>query len=410
MRVDEGRSADTRSVAFYFDYSCPYAYLGSTQVGRVGEALGLAVELRPMLLGGVFTANGTPQNLGVTLSPPKLAHQARDLARYAARFGATLGEPLEHPQRTVDALRVTLAAGVHPEVVRGFFDAYWVRRERLADEAVQRRVVEAAELDADDVLARAASDDVKADLRARTDEAVARGIFGAPAWLVDGTYLYWGQDRLPFVLGEDPRGRAPAGSAAGRVVTAFWDYSSPFAYLGMEALDEVATRTGAVVDSRPMLLGGLFRAVGQVDVPLATFSPAKQRYLAQDLARWAVARGAPFRWPTRFPMRTVKALRLTLALPAEEQAAFRRRVFRAYWAEDRDIDDDAVLRELAGAHADAAFAGASTDAVKAAVRENGEEAARRGAFGAPTFLVGDALFWGQDRLDLVEDALVGAGA
>src|ERR1700744_226985 len=95
----------------------------------------------------------------------------------------------------------------------------------------------------------------------------------------------------------------------------YWDFSSPFAYLGSTQAAKLAARTGAKLEWRPMFLGGLFRSIGQADVPLSTWSQAKQKYYFADMHRWADYWGVPFKFPTRFPMMTVKAMRAYLALP-----------------------------------------------------------------------------------------------
>src|SRR5687767_7400842 len=95
---------------FWFDYSCPYAYLGSTQVEALAARTGASLSWRPMLLGGVFRAAGTPQNLSETLSPSKAHHNGLDMLRWAALFGVKLVMPAGHPFRTVEALRATIVA------------------------------------------------------------------------------------------------------------------------------------------------------------------------------------------------------------------------------------------------------------------------------------------------------------
>lgn len=403
---------------FYFDYSCPYAYLGASQVETLAAASTppRTVRYKPMLLGGVFKANGTPQNLMNVLSPAKAAHNLADMHRWAKLFDVELSMPSSHPMRTVEALRATLLADCDPKVIQGFYRAYWVEHAPISEEAVLRRVLTAAGKDADAILRDLASEAVKLDLRTRTDEAIALGIFGAPAYVVDGE-LYWGQDRAHFVANAPwqtlvPE-TAPATSRGDNTVPTahtlevYWDFSSPFAYLGVSQAEGVAERTGAKLTWRPMLLGGLFKSIGQVDAPLATFSPAKQAYYAKDLQRWADHWGIPFRWPSRFPMNTVKALRAYLAI--DDQAArdaYRKRVFHAFWAEDRDISDDDVLRELIGSNADAVLAKTQDPAIKTALIDATKHAADAGVFGAPTWVVdGQELFWGQDRLFLVERAL-----
>jgi 2-hydroxychromene-2-carboxylate isomerase len=188
----------------------------------------------------------------------------------------------------------------------------------------------------------------------------------------------------------------------------YWDFSSPFAYLGSTQAEAVAARHAATLVWRPMLLGGLFKAIGQADVPLFTWSDAKKKYTFDDMHRWAAFWGVPFKFPTRFPMSSLKAMRAYLALPtdAARQKDYREKVFRAYWAEDRDIADDAVLRECLGAGADEVLARTQDPAVKKALIDATEHAAKAGVFGAPTWVVdGKELFWGQDRLPLVEREL-----
>ncbi|RYZ65219.1 MAG: 2-hydroxychromene-2-carboxylate isomerase, partial [Proteobacteria bacterium] len=175
---------------FWFDYSCPYAYLASLVAERAARLRGEPLVLRPMLLGGVFRARGTAQNLMGELSAAKATHNFADMHRWAKLLGAPLNVPAEHPLRTVEALRATLATGVDPAVVRGFYRAYWVENAPISAPAVLERVLREAGHDPGPVLERASSPAIKDELRARTDEALALGIFGAPAWIVEGQ-LYW---------------------------------------------------------------------------------------------------------------------------------------------------------------------------------------------------------------------------
>jgi len=190
----------------------------------------------------------------------------------------------------------------------------------------------------------------------------------------------------------------------------FFDFSSPFAYLASTQVEAICQRTGAVVRYRPFLLGALFKAIGTPNVPLFTMPEAKRRHMKLDLYRWADHYGVPFRFPSRFPMNSVKALRLLLQVPQERRPALVHAIYRAYWADDRDINDDAVLSDIAtGAGFDGAVlvAGSRDEAVKERLRAATDEAVHLGLCGAPCFLVGDLLFWGQDRLLFVEKALQG---
>jgi 2-hydroxychromene-2-carboxylate isomerase len=192
----------------------------------------------------------------------------------------------------------------------------------------------------------------------------------------------------------------------GHSLELYWDFSSPFAYLGSTQAEALAARTGATLAWRPMLLGAVFKAIGTADAPILTWPDAKRSYFFRDLGRWAEHWGVPFRFPTRFPMLTVKPLRVYLALPEERRKAFLDATFRAYWAEDRDIADDATLRELVGPGADEVMARTGTKEVKDALFASTQRAIDAGVFGAPTWVVdGKDLFWGQDRIVLVERAL-----
>jgi 2-hydroxychromene-2-carboxylate isomerase len=399
---------------FWFDYSCPYAYLGSTQVEALAKRMGAPLTWAPMLLGGVFRANDTPQNLMNVLSPAKAKHNGLDMHRWADVFGVPLVMPPSHPMRTVEALRATLAVGIDPKVVHGFFRAYWIESRPPSDPDTIRRVLAAAGHDAEAVLAKIGDPAIKDDLRARTDRAIALGIFGAPSFVVDGERMYWGQDRLDFVEGvpwtPPTHARTPTmpdrTDRPSRRLDLYWDFSSPFAYLASTQAEALAKRTGATLTWRPMLLGGVFKAIGQMDAPINGMSDAKRKHTFQDMDRWAAYWGVPFRFPTRFPMVTVKALRAYLALPEERRAGFRERTFRAFWAEDRDIADDAVLAELIGEGAAEVLARTQAPEIKQELIAATQRAVDAGVFGAPTFVVDDTdLYWGQDRIALVERAL-----
>lgn len=190
----------TSDIEFWFDFSCPYAYLASTQRHRLAAETGRTVRLEPFLLGGVFHAIGQVQNLSAILSPPKARHNRNDVVRWATWFDVPLRSPPKHPNRTVDALRALIAAPPHAwqPLVDAFYAAYWAEQRDLADRAVIVECLAACQLDAEAIWVQAQSSAVKDELRDRTARAVERGVFGAPAFIVDGE-LFWGQDRLPLV-------------------------------------------------------------------------------------------------------------------------------------------------------------------------------------------------------------------
>ena len=188
-------------IDFWFDFSCPYAYLASTQRHQLAREANAVVTPRPFLLGGVFRALGQAQNLSVTLSPPKARHNRLDVIRWAAWFDVPLNTPVRHPNRPVLALRCLLATPRDhwDAVIDAFYQMYWVDTLDIADPAALHARLTALGLDADVILAAAETDAIKDELRAQTDEALRVGVFGAPAFVVGGQ-LFWGQDRLPFVV------------------------------------------------------------------------------------------------------------------------------------------------------------------------------------------------------------------
>jgi 2-hydroxychromene-2-carboxylate isomerase len=194
-----------------------------------------------------------------------------------------------------------------------------------------------------------------------------------------------------------------------KTIEFFYDFSSPNAYFAAMMLPALAERAGARLQYRPFFLGGLFKLLGAPQTP-GMSSPEKAAASMRDLERWSHKHGVPFRFPSRFPMNTLMALRI--ALLAEELELEPREwtetVFRAYWVEDRDISSEEVLAELLtglGKDPAGALASAARPEVKDALRVATEAARARGIFGAPVCAVDGELFFGKDRLDFVEDAL-----
>ena len=191
----------------------------------------------------------------------------------------------------------------------------------------------------------------------------------------------------------------------------FYDYSSPWTYLAFTRIEELCRRHDAELVWRPILVGGIFNTVNPSVYEARQHPvPAKARYAAKDLHDWARCYGLVLKFPpTIFPVNSVKALRGALvALEHGCIGPYSERVFRAYFGEDRDISQDAVLRTIVadvGLDPQTWLAAIATPAYKDRIRANTDECVRRGGFGSPTMFVGDDMYFGNDRLVLVEAAL-----
>ncbi|MDE3116260.1 MAG: 2-hydroxychromene-2-carboxylate isomerase [Pseudomonadota bacterium] len=196
----------------------------------------------------------------------------------------------------------------------------------------------------------------------------------------------------------------------------FFDCSSPWTYLAFVRIRDILERVPAKVAWRPILVGGVFNAVNrEVYERRANPEPRKASYSEKDLQDWARLAGIRIGKPAVFPVRAVAAMRAVLA--ADEAGAlqpFARAVFDLYWGELKDISQPDVLAEAAGrAGLEPAGLLARSEApeIKERLRANTEELIARGGFGSPTLFVnGDDMYFGNDRLPLVEAALVRAGA
>ena len=186
----------------------------------------------------------------------------------------------------------------------------------------------------------------------------------------------------------------------------YFDVGSPASYLAWTQIARLAERHGAEVVYQPMLLGGVFKATGNAS-PASV--PAKGRYTRIDFERFARRYQVPFAQNPFFPINTMQLMRGAVALLDGDQfQPYVDAVFRAIWVDGQNMGDpDVVARVLGGQGFDVAglLQQINDPAVKERLRQITERAIERGVFGAPTFFVGDEMFFGQDRLDFVEAAL-----
>ena len=186
----------------------------------------------------------------------------------------------------------------------------------------------------------------------------------------------------------------------------FFDVGSPTVYLAATQLSKIAGRHGATVLWRPFLLGGVFKATGNVSPATV---PAKSRYMGHDLERFARRYEVPFLFNPFFPVNTLALMRGAVAYQQQGRLdQYIEAIFSAMWVTGKNMNEPTIVAEVLdtiGIEAQEFLVAIAAQDVKDKLKNNTEEAVKRGAFGAPTFFVGDEMFFGQDRLDFVEAAL-----
>jgi 2-hydroxychromene-2-carboxylate isomerase len=197
------------------------------------------------------------------------------------------------------------------------------------------------------------------------------------------------------------------------VIEFFYDCSSPWTYLGFESIEKLGAELDVPIAWKPVLVGAVFNAVNpSVYAQRANPVPAKWSYMLKDLADWATLQGLAIGFPPSiFPVNSANAMRACIVADRHGSIVpFSRRVFQAYWSEDRDISSPAVLGACAadvGLDADELLSAAGSEELRAALRANTDDLIARGGFGSPTtFVAGSDMYFGNDRIPLVRHALV----
>ncbi|KAI0480355.1 thioredoxin-like protein [Xylariaceae sp. FL0804] len=416
----------------------------------------------------------TLRRLGIPLNPPP-GHPRRSV------------DALRLLHRLPDGGDGKGQGGARAAVTRALYRAYWVDGVDIADRAAVLRVArtaldgmttmmmpggggggdgrQAAVLDLLD-LGPAVFDDgeAKRALTRATEDAVARGAPGVPGfWIPDEVRrdargrtrrgrLYWGQDRMHFVeaslLRLQQRSRSSSVAGVPRlsallprcreparlrqpVRLEFWfDFSSPWAYLGWTRLEYLREVFGShlEIDFKPIVLGVLFKEIGAPQMPSMVTSAHKRQYSLQDLFDWVAfwntvdkqqgltGRSRALHWPDVFPIRSPTLLKCAVA-----DASCIPTLYEACWAKNLDVSDESVLTSVledAGYDAGQLLAEAASSRVKEILRANTGKAKEAGFCGVPTYRVfhhqpdgswkqGGAFVWGQDEMAVVEDLIAG---
>jgi 2-hydroxychromene-2-carboxylate isomerase len=188
----------TKAVEFLFDFGSPTSYLAYKQLPKIASRHGARIVWTPMLLGGVFKATG---NTSPAMIPAKARYMNQDLARFAKRYNVVLNFNTHFPVNTLSLMRGAVAYQATNQFdlyVNAMFDAMWAHPRNLNDPGEVAHVLHDIGIKPDDFLARIERAEVKEKLKANTDGAIARGVFGAPTFFVNGE-MFFGQDRLDFV-------------------------------------------------------------------------------------------------------------------------------------------------------------------------------------------------------------------
>jgi len=188
---------------FFFDCSSPWTYLAFSKIEAVCQETKAELVWRPILVGGVFnTVNPSVYEQREKPVVPKARYYAKDLRDWTRHYGLRIGQPPVFPVNSVKAMRgafFALERGVLPSYARAVFETYWGDLEDISRDAVLEKIVTRVGLPKDEYFKALGDQRYKDQLRANTDELIARGGFGSPTMFVNGSDMYFGNDRLELV-------------------------------------------------------------------------------------------------------------------------------------------------------------------------------------------------------------------
>ena len=180
----------------------------------------------------------------------------------------------------------------------------------------------------------------------------------------------------------------------------YFDVVSPYSYFASKLICEVVKKNNAILNWKPILLGGIFKAIGSPIAP--GLAPEKKPYLIKDLERISNYYKIPFKMPSEFPISSLLAMRVLSSLKVNNIHFYAQKIFEAYWKDNKNIADKEVLTALIHSNS---VEKANMQEIKDKLFNNTEAAVKRGIFGAPTFFIGNEMFFGHDRIYLLDDYL-----
>ncbi|EMF08708.1 thioredoxin-like protein [Sphaerulina musiva SO2202] len=438
-------------VEFYYDISCPYAYIASTKISSLASRTSAHIIWRPVLLGAIYRATLAPQGAGGSASDifnsTKKSITSRALQRTITRHGIPFRQPKFHPQKTTAALRLVyfVRESWRERLTRELFRLYWVENvEGVGRKEVLRRAVERCEFDGrgdgdDDGdgeevkrVLKAIEDgsfegeEQRRQLEISTDLAVQRGAPGVPSfWIPEEIWrdsasttnptgesrkgrLYWGQDRMHFVeavllgLNNTSQERQSGDTTTFDQALGWTQLASlhrRFNNSSNSSNNNNNSRRNLTIDMKPFLLGILFREIGAPNVPMQAMSEQKRKYMQRDHGDWV-------RWWNAVSLQEgreeldgkiefqwpenfpIRTTNLLRAVLVEERLCGV--LYRACWERNLNMSDDKVLKQViaeAGFDADAILQAANEEKIKQELRLRTQEAKDAGICGVPTYRV-----------------------
>ena len=191
-------------IEFFFDCSSPWTYLAFHNIQPMAAELGVEIDWRPILVGGIFNSvNPSVYESRKTPVPAKAAYMLKDLQDWARTAGLTIKmPPTVFPVNSVKVMRACIVLANDGKLVpfaKAAFEAYWRDDLDISQDAVIVDLCRATGVDAAGLMAAIGEQSVKDQLKANTEEVIARGGFGSPTIFVNGTDMYFGNDRLALV-------------------------------------------------------------------------------------------------------------------------------------------------------------------------------------------------------------------